>query len=289
MRTLILALCLAASTVAAQEKDATIAGRRVIVWEPAASAAGRRPLVVFSHGFSGCAGQSKFLTRKLAEAGYWVVAPNHQDARCGGERRSRGRIRRPEEPFRSPEQWSSTSYDDRAEDVRAIVKALADSAPLRSRLDVTLLAVAGHSLGGYTAIGLAGGWQGDAWSLPNVKAVLALSPYSDPYLVAGRLPSLRAPVMYQTGTRDAGINRSLKRSNGVYDQSPSPKYYIDFDGAAHLAWSDRSDTFHDQIVAYSTAFLDHYVQGKPASPLLTKVSSQVAELRFKSDLGQSRP
>ena len=69
-------------------------------------------------------------------------------------------------------------------------------------------------------VGLAGGWA--SWKTPGVKAVLALSPYTQPYLVHETLGGLAAPVMYQGGTGDFGITPSLRREGGVYDASPSP-------------------------------------------------------------------
>lgn len=264
----------------AQAQRVVLAGRNVVVWAPADSIPGRRPLVVFSHGFGGCAAQSKFLTEALAARGYWVVAPNHADARCG-----LGRPGRPGEPFRAPQRWSPSTYADRAADVRAVAKALVDSVSLRARLDPARIALAGHSLGGYTALGLAGGWQDERWRIAGVRAVLALSPYSDPYLAAGTLRLIRVPVMYQTGTLDFGINPSLKRSQGVFDNTPAPKYYVEFDGARHSAWTDRGDTYHAAIVRYALAFLDHYVLDRPADPSLTTAAPPVASLRFESDLG----
>src|ERR1700679_645490 len=40
------------------------------------------PLILFSHGFGGCAQQSRTLTQALADAGYAVLAPNHKDKGC---------------------------------------------------------------------------------------------------------------------------------------------------------------------------------------------------------------
>jgi len=40
------------------------------------------PLLLFSHGFGGCAQQSRTLTQALADAGYAVLAPNHKDKGC---------------------------------------------------------------------------------------------------------------------------------------------------------------------------------------------------------------
>ena len=276
-----LALLSTAATVAAQEQSTSIGGRSVVVWTPPASARGARPLVIFSHGFGGCAGQSRFLTAALAQHGYYVVAPNHRDARCGGERRG---SRRPETPFRAPDAWSDATYDDRRDDVRAIVKALADSAPLRGRIDFSRIALAGHSLGGYTVMGLGGAWP--SWTLPNVRAVLALSPFADPYLTQQTLGSIKVPIMYQSGTRDVGINPSLKRSSGVFDESPAPKYYVEFQGAGHMAWTNLNREYQQEIVDYSIAFLDRYVMGIGPAPTLTIKLKQVATMRWESELGK---
>jgi dienelactone hydrolase len=62
-------------------------------------------MIVFSHGFGGCATQSRFLAAALADRGYWVFAPNHKDARRG----RRGGGVKPDEPFREPEKSVSRS------------------------------------------------------------------------------------------------------------------------------------------------------------------------------------
>lgn len=279
----VLAIIAFAARATAQEQSTRIGGRDVIVWTPPPAIRGARPLVIFSHGYGGCAGQSRFLTAGLAQHGYVVVAPNHNDARCDGGNR-RDASRRPEEPFRAPEQWSDNTYDDRRDDVRAIVKALSDSGPLRRRIDFSRIALAGHSLGGYTVMGLAGGWP--SWTLPNVRAVLALSPYADPYLTHQMLGGIRAPIMYQSGTRDYGINPSLKRSSGVYDETPAPKYYVDFQGAGHMAWTNLNREYQQEILEYSIAFLDRYVLGIGPSLTLTTKMKQVAQMRWESEMGK---
>src|SRR5512143_2787558 len=98
--------CVWQPSVARAQQTITLGGREVVVWSPP-SAAGRQPVLIFSHGFGGCAVQSKFLTEALAAHGYWVIAPNHKDARCGGARSGRSR---PDTPFREPEQWSDQSF-----------------------------------------------------------------------------------------------------------------------------------------------------------------------------------
>jgi len=276
-----LAIILGAQTVAAQEEIRTIAGRSVVVWRPKAtqSASERGPVIIFSHGFGGCATQSRFLTEALADHGYWVFAPNHKDARCG----QRGGAARPEEPLRNPEKWSDRTYVDRADDVRAVLDAIGKEPDLATRVDLTGIGLVGHSLGGYTVVGLAGAWP--AWKMSGIKAVLALSPYAQPFLAHGTLGGLAAAVMYQGGTLDLGITPSLRKARGVYDSSPKPKYFVEFSGVGHFAWTNLRATMHDRILDYSIAFLDHYIRGLPASDLLTKPISGVSGLRYDSELG----
>jgi predicted dienelactone hydrolase len=248
---------------AQQPQHIIISGRDVAVWKPSAAApASGYPLIVFSHGFTGCNTQTKFLMEALAEAGYLVLAPNHKDAGCGGGRYIFGNgMRKPEVPFRQARKWSGQTYRDRREDMEAVLDAALSHSEFDGvRVDAGRVGGAGHSLGGYTALGLAGGWP--SWKDPRIKAVLALSPYSSPYLSKEQLGNLNIPVMYQGGTRDSGITPTVKKSGGAYDQSVKPKYYIELDGAGHLAWTNLNRMHVSSIDAYSVAFFDAYLKGR---------------------------
>jgi predicted dienelactone hydrolase len=260
----------------AAEERLSIAGLDVMVWQPDETTPAALPIVVFSHGFHGCATQSRFLMTALASAGYLVAAPNHRDATCNGG--SARWIDRPEQRFLKPETWDERSFRDRADDIIRLVAALKAMPAWRNRIDWQRLGLVGHSLGGYTVLGLSGAWP--SWKLDGVKAVLALSPYVQPFPVRRTPAGLGAPVMYQGGTLDFGITPALHKAMGAYDQSPMPKYYVELTGAGHFAWTDLRRTFHDPIVAYSLAFLDRYVRGSAASRLLTQATSAVAILRY---------
>jgi len=265
----------------AEERQASIAGLTVAVWSPDAPSATPLPLVIFSHGFHGCATQSRFLIQALAADGYLVVAPNHRDATCdGGASRFRDP---PQAPLLHPEEWSADTYRDRAADIRRLVAALRADPQWMHRIDWRRVALAGHSLGGYTVLGLAGAWPN--WRLrPGISAVLALSPYAQPFVVRHDLSGLAAPVMYQGGTLDFGITPAIAKTEGAYALSPPPKYFVEFEGAGHLAWADFGrSTLHGPIAAYALAFLDHYVKGAAAAPLLTQAGPAVARLSY--DLG----
>jgi dienelactone hydrolase len=272
-----LALVLAIHTAAGQDQI-TLGGRQVVVWRPKPPA-GKAPVVVFSHGFRGCARQSTFLTEALAANGYFVVAPNHADARC--DRAGRGAARL-EEPFQNPEQWNDRTFAARRDDIRAVLQALKESPRFRDSIDLRRLALAGHSLGGYTVIGLAGGWA--TWRIAGVRAVLALSPYVEPYNVHHTLGALDVPVMYQGGTLDVGITPSLRRDDGAYAQSTAPKYFVELARASHFAWTNlRADT-HERVLNYALPFLDRYVRGTPAGDRLTKKVRGISELWFDTTL-----
>lgn len=265
--------------VSAQEKTVTLGGREVVVWSPQGNAKAKQPVIIFSHGYGGCGEQSRFLTEALAARGYWVFAPNHKDAHCA---RGRSTVK-PDEPFRDPAKWSDQTFADRRDDIRAVLRAIAASPDYASHVDLNAIGLVGHSLGGYTVLGLAGAWP--SWKLPGVKAVLALSPYSDPYLVHQTLGGIAVPVMYQGGTVDFGITPSLKKSRGVYDGSPAPKYFVEFTGAGHFAWTNLRNDVHARILDYALPFLDHYVRGDAATRGLTTPEAGVTQLRFKSELG----
>jgi pimeloyl-ACP methyl ester carboxylesterase len=274
-----LTLCAGCGSARAQQAQTlTIAGRHVVIWAPPAGTPAPQPVIVFSHGYGGCAVQSRFLTATLAAHGYFVVAMDHHDANCG-------RLpRRTPRSFRDPMSWSDATYHDRAEDVGQVLAALRTDPRFRERIDLARVGLVGHSLGGYTVLGLAGAWP--SWRLPGVRAVLALSPYDQPYLAHRTLGGLAVPVMYQTGTLDFGIGPSLTRVAGGYDASPAPKYLVEFRGYGHFAWTNLRTDSHEPIADYSVAFLDHYVRGLPAPALLTHATSAVSQLRFDSDLGR---
>ena len=270
-----------ATSVQAAEQGVTLAGMSVFVWSN--DAPHPQAVIIFSHGFHGCATQSRFLMEAFASAGYIVLAPNHRDAVCqGGSARWSDKLAT---PFQRPEAWTAESFRDRADDVRHLIAAIANDERFRSRVDLSRLGLAGHSLGGYTVLGLAGAWP--EWKLPGVKAVLALSPYSQPFIVHKTLGGLSAPVMYQGGTWDVGVTPAIQKTSGGYEQSPEPKYFVEFGRAGHFIWTDLNKGFHEEIASYSIAFMNHYVRGEPAAPALIRAAPDVTLLRFASELGRS--
>jgi predicted dienelactone hydrolase len=246
-----------------------IAGRRVAVWKPAGPAPpGGYPVILFSHGFAGCATQSVFLTEALAQAGYFVLAPNHRDAGCGpgqqGQLFAKLSTMRSEQPFHRPASWTEATYRDRGADLEAILDTiLKDNLFQGAQIDSNRIGLAGHSLGGYTVLALAGAWP--SWKDRRVKAVLAVSPFCAPFIIKGSLGHLDVPVMYQGGTLDIGVTPYVRRPGGAYDLTSAPKYFVDFGGAGHFAWTNLNKLYQSIIDDYAIAFFDRYLKD-PIAP-----------------------
>jgi predicted dienelactone hydrolase len=226
MRRLVLLLFLFATAAAADERRASFGGIKGLVWLPPGT--GPAPLVLFSHGFGGCPAQSRFLTQGLAEAGFVVAAPEHADHACGWPGR-------PEKPFREPENWTPSVFEGRRDDMRTTLAALRADPTLAARIDWQRIGVMGHSLGGYTGLGLAGAIPG--WETPGIDAVLVMSPYCTPFIYRGGLDRIRVPVLYQGGSRDRPVTPTVTRPGGCFDLTPGPAWYVEIRGAWHLSWT----------------------------------------------------
>lgn len=242
------------------------------------------PLLIFSHGFGGCAKQSAFLMEYLADHGYIVIAPDHADANCArrsGNMRARlqdmrsGLAPSPEKPFRFPEDWDETTESDRRDDVFFAVSSMLDDRQYKNYVDTDRMGLIGHSLGGYTVLGIAGGWP--SWADKRFKAVLALSPYAAPYVRRGRLKNIGVPVMYQGGSNDDPITPAIRARGGAYAQTPAPKYFIELDGANHFAWTELERGYQGIINETALAFFDKYVKKEPVI-IISAAGGQVSTM-----------
>jgi predicted dienelactone hydrolase len=185
---------------------------------------------------------------------------------------------RPEVSFRDYEKWNATTYQDRHDDMQRLMDALRRDSQFGRQIDWSRVGLVGHSLGGYTVLGLAGGWP--SWRLSGIKAVLALSPVCEPFVLNGNLGGIRIPIMYQGGTRDIGITPSVKKSGGCFAKNASPAIFVEFEGAGHFAWTDLTDPQHGPITHYSLAFLDKYVRGTSVNDLTAREAG-VVDLKAK--------
>lgn len=101
---------------------------------------GRHPLVVLSHGFGGNWNNQAWLAVELVRQGYVVAAPNHPGTTSRDQNIEVGR-----------ELWQ------RPRDLSQVIDWLSNDSIWSSLLSPDRVAVVGHSLGGWTAIEIAGG------------------------------------------------------------------------------------------------------------------------------------
>ncbi len=254
-------------------KKFKIAGLDVAVWQPV-HAIGKLPLVIFSHGFHGCNTQSLFIVQAMDREGYLVMAPNHKDAIGGGA------IAKPEQSFRKPEQWNDSTFKDRGDDIKRLIAALHKDPRWNLYIDWTKVALAGHSLGGYTVLALGGAWP--SWKQPNIRAILALSPYCEPFVDSGNLAAIGIPVMYQGGTRDLGITPTIKNLRGALSKTSSPACFVEFDKLGHLGWTNFNKNQEQKTLInyYCLSFLNKYVEDNQKSRPDVKLAG-VADLQVK--------
>ncbi len=266
-----LAMIAAEPARAAVEEATEIGGVDVVVWTPSTPPPARVPVLVFSHALYMCPTQSRYLTSALADAGYLVIAPRHRDSSCSFSMSlSFARMSGKPSPL-----WNDSDYRDRADNVRDVVEALRLDPRYRHIADPAQLGLIGHSLGGYTVLGLAGAWP--SWRLPGVRAIVALTPYTLPFQRSEGLRQLAVPTMYQVGTLDPVFTVPLEQF--AYEQTSLPKYLVRIAWANHLAWTDFGWFNRDAIIGYTTAFLDHYVKGAPEGNALHTALAGTADFR----------
>jgi predicted dienelactone hydrolase len=228
------------------------------------------PLIVFSHGFNGCAIQSVFLTESLARAGYIVAAPDHRDAGCRADGEGGFKLKASEESFFRPDRWNESTGVDRRRDLVRVVDWMT-AGEFARYVDRSRIGAVGHSMGGYAVLGILGAWP--AWKDDRVRAAVLLSPYAMPFLSKDRLSKVSAPVMYQGAQGDLGITPFLKGKSGAFAQTAGPASLLELRGGNHFEWTNllclgqpSIDQCLDKkanarlINSYTQAFFDQYLK-----------------------------
>lgn len=306
--TILLFFVFVGSAFAAVELPFTVGAMTGVAWLPEGWEAKEEklPLVIFSHGWAGSARQSVFLCQAIADAGYFVAAPNHADAVVGRtpseivmDKRLQGGalIRRLKNSFENQsgegegvqdaafpkffdyEEWTDATQRNRADDVGMTLLWATKDAPWASKVDAAKVGLVGHSLGGYTVLGLVGGWP--SWMDECYQCVLALAPYTNPYIFNRSLGAVRVPVMIQVGTLDPGIFPYVTDTEGTYAQLGGKKYLLTLLAGTHYSFTDAGVLQHEVIVKYALAFLDENLKGKAAEPLLREAGTDQAGLEWK--------
>jgi len=218
----------------------------------AAPAAGRFPLLAFSHGYSSHRRQTTHLCTHLASHGYVVVAPDH-----AGNTVSDVTLERLQGVF---DDWLGSdgrrralrgvveSADQRPDDLRVVLDgALAGRlAPLSKHIDRRRIGVLGHSFGGWTALMM-------PRSDRRVGAVLAMAPSGgrspvyprhNPLAERLRFDWPRAvPTLILAAEHDSIV--PLAGTRELFARLPAPAQLVVLRNADHLHFLDHVERFHE--------------------------------------------
>ena len=183
-------------------------------------AAGRFPLVVFSHGITASGPAYAGLVKALAAKGYVVALPTY--------------------PLTSgPGGWSNiTQVQNQPGDVTFVVTKLlaeskADTGLLSGHLDPTKIAAAGHSLGAITSLY----FENSCCRDPRIKAIVAISgtvfPGPSKSDTFTNLPSA-PPLLMLHGKKDKTLNYEAGSAKLFATLSKAPRALVTFPEKGHI-------------------------------------------------------
>ena len=252
---------------------------------------GPLPVIIFSHGLGGSREGCEYLGRYWASHGYVSAHLQHpgsdeaiwRDVALGDRMSAMRRaVAQPQNALNRPQDVSFA--------IDELAKLNATNSPLRQRLDLDRIGMAGHSFGAHTTLIIAGETMPLAGSLadPRVKAAI---PMSSPVPAnRARLDELFAgvkiPCLHMTGTKDAspiGDTKAEERRLPFDHCKNSDQFLITFTDGDHMIFSGRERRsggekdarFHELICESSTAFWDAYLRGNaPAKSWLTNAFKQ---------------
>lgn len=159
----------------------------------AEAAPGRYPVVVISHGSGGTHILYRTIAMHLARHGYIVAVPEHP----GNNRLDNSLY------------GTVDNLMNRPRHIRLVLDAITQDAALGAVADCDTAAVIGHSMGGYTALAVAGGkpWSKEGQPVDvetdaRVRALVLLAPATAWFQRQDTLKNVTAPILILTGQHD---------------------------------------------------------------------------------------
>lgn len=249
--------------------------------------AGPFPVITFSHGLGGSRDGYEYLGRHWAGCGYvsvhiqhlgsddsvWKDVPVAERGKAlqNGAANISSALNRPPDAQFAIDQIERLNADD--------------TSPLKGRLDLKSIAIAGHSFGGYTTLALAGQTfilplgATKRYDEPRIKAAIQMSapaPANRSELDKA-FSTITLPVMHMTGTKDfleiLPQTTAADRRIPFDHMSRSETCLVIFNDGDHFIFSGRERmaatpekhaqdaAFQKLICAGTTAFWDAYLKG----------------------------
>jgi dienelactone hydrolase len=204
-------------------------------------AAGRFPIVLFSHGLNSLPERHRGLATRWAAAGFVVAAPAYPYTAAGSPRFNRGDVRN---------QPADAWYVLR----RVIALNTRPGDPLAGHLDTTRLAAAGHSAGGFTTAGLFTTGH-DA----RLRAAIVIAAGG----VAGAFAGPSAAVLFVHGDDDRVV--PVETGLAAYARVTWPAAFLTLLGQGHGGYLTPGAPGFDQVLAATLDLLRWRLYGDTAA------------------------
>jgi len=258
-----------------------------VYWSTEASPA--KPIIVFSHGLGSVRTDMRYLAEHLASYGYVVAALEHP----GSNETHVKKALTLQAPLLEAEEFLN-----RPKDISFVLDQLktlnGTAGSLQGKLASDRAMVVGYSLGGATALSIAGaemqltqlkqrcpgnvlafslgenaqcfakGLPEDRYQLrdPRIKAAIAFSPTTSLLFGETGLSKIAVPTVIGSGSADK-TTPALTEQVIAFDKMPSPKWLVGFVGGTHLTIKDPSTTM-DQAGQPDTLYTGGEVVGEQA-------------------------
>lgn len=204
--------------------------------DDAPPAAGRFPLVVFSHGWTASGPAYEGRIREWARAGYIVAAPTY--------------------PLSSGRGGVLADYVNQPADVSFVIDellALPADDPLAEHVDTEQIAAAGHSLGAITTLGVG---LNSCCADERLDAAVELAGIRLPF-PDGAFDDLgQVPFLAVHGAEDDIV--PVSGSDTLFADAPGPAAYLRLPDAGHSDFLFGDAALVDEVVV---AFLDRHLKG----------------------------
>lgn len=233
----------------------------VDIYSPRNPPAAKLPVIVFSHGLASRPEDYSDAIRQLASHGYVVAAPQHPGSDAIWLKEMLRGLHK--------DIFDINEFSNRPKDISFVIDELErrNAGRFNGKLDLTRVALAGHSFGGYTVLALAGATvdlaylkeeckrpfgglnvsillQCQALRLPpeqltnlqdsRAAAVFAANPVNRSLFGRKGLGNIKVPVVMASGSYDPATPPALEQAASFTWLTAPDKYWLIVQGQAHV-------------------------------------------------------
>jgi predicted dienelactone hydrolase len=233
----------------------------VDIYSPRNPPEGKLPVIVFSHGLASRPEDYSDAIRQLASHGYVVAAPQHPGSDAIWLKEMLRGLHK--------DIFDINEFSNRPKDISFVIDELErrNAGRFNGKLDLTRVALAGHSFGGYTVLALAGATvdlaylkeeckrpfgglnvsillQCQALRLPpeqltnlqdsRAAAVFAANPVNRSLFGRKGLGNIKVPVVMASGSYDPATPPALEQAASFTWLTVPDKYWLIVQGQAHV-------------------------------------------------------